>query len=103
MSHDLVSYWKGKIVRLIIAYFNFFWGNISATYISLLRLVHIYNRNTNTQEGKKFEDTQVGNEIKEIEAEISPKNKDIWGSFWENFKKFETVKINTTVIRKNGV
>ena len=55
------------------------------TYISLFR------NYTNKQEGKKFEDTQVGNKIKEIEAEISPKNKNIWGSFWENFKEFEAI------------
>ena len=36
-------------------------------------------------------DTQFKKGIKEFEAEISKKNKDIWGSFWENFKKFEAI------------
>ena len=41
--------------------------------------------------------------IKEFEAEISQKNKDIWGSFWENFKEFEAILKSTIVIKTNGV
>ena len=36
-------------------------------------------------------DTQFKKGIKEFEAEISQKNKDIWGSFWEKFKEFQAI------------
>ena len=36
-------------------------------------------------------DTQFKKGIKKFEAEISQKNKDIWGSFWEIFKEFEAI------------
>ena len=35
--------------------------------------------------------TKFEKRIKKFEAEISQKNKDIWGLFWENFKEFEAI------------